>query len=212
MTTFLHIPKTAGSAIGTAIQGANSIEGTSPISIFGHEYNLRDLEGHGVTFCIRDPVDRVVSGFYSRLRMGRPRNNVPHTRDEAKTFRRWPTFVDLATEVTMGKHRAERGWHSIGHLRPLSTWLVDTETLNSSKISYIAEITTLDLEWPTMCKALGLPMKTELPKSPIDAHRAPTPAPVISAELRAALEEFLADDYVLHRECQAIRRCRGWAG
>ncbi len=129
MKAFLHIPKTAGLAIGTAIYGALSIEETSPISVFGHEYNLRDLEGHGVAFCIRDPVDRVISGFYSRLRMGRPRNNIPHTRDEAKTFRRWPTFVDLATEVVMGKHRAER-----------------------------------------------------------------------------------ADDYVLYRECQAIRRRRGWAG
>ncbi len=40
MNAFLHIPKTAGSAIGTAIQGTISIEGASPISVFGHEYNL----------------------------------------------------------------------------------------------------------------------------------------------------------------------------
>lgn len=209
MNAFLHIPKTAGSAIKDAIRSAEMDDDTRP-DIYLHESSLLDLRGQSVVFSVRDPVDRVISGFYSRLRMGRPKVHIPHSRAEAKTFRRWPQFEDLARDVLLGKRRARKGWRSIGHLRPLSTWLRDVDELRSARIAYIADIRTLEAEWPHVRDALGLPKDSELPSSPIKAHRAPNPAPEISHELRRDLMEKLWHDYELYEECLSLRRQRGW--
>lgn len=209
---FLHIPKTAGSAISTAIGTAQLNDGVARPEIFGHEVSLMDLSGHNVVFCVRDPVERVISGFYSRRRMGRPRNDVRHTKEEAKTFRRWTHFEDLARDVLRGEQRAIRAWASIKHLRPLSTWLVSVNALASANIAYVADVRTLGDEWPRVREVLGLSESAALPSSPIDAHRAPTPAPEISPEVRRDLAAMLWHDYVLVEECHAIRRRRRWAG
>ena len=92
---FLHIGKTAGTAIRAVIAQHKETHPDARLDVFTHETTLPDLLGihpeSSVTFFIRDPVERFVSGFNSRLRFGRPRYNVPWTEDEAAAFTRFPT-------------------------------------------------------------------------------------------------------------------------
>ena len=70
---FLHIGKTGGTAVKYALK-RNLVNKEYMIYLHGHEFKLRDVQkGAKAFFFLRDPVDRFVSGFYSRRRQGQPR-------------------------------------------------------------------------------------------------------------------------------------------
>ena len=71
---FLHIGKTGGSAVQHALRSL----AREDIVLCGHDVSLNDVpRGAKAVASIRHPVDRFVSGFYSRLRQGLPRYNAP---------------------------------------------------------------------------------------------------------------------------------------
>ena len=68
----LHIGKTGGTALKTALAGAASP--THVLILEDHPTRLRSVPvGERVAFFVRDPLTRFVSGFLSRQRKGRPR-------------------------------------------------------------------------------------------------------------------------------------------
>ncbi len=100
---FLHIGKTAGNALKTAIRKNNflwsnlSISKPYVIVMTNHQYKFSDLHaGDYCFFVTRDPISRFVSGFNSRLRQGRPRIFNPWTEDESKAFAQFKTACSLA--------------------------------------------------------------------------------------------------------------------
>lgn len=209
-TAFLHIPKTGGTAIRTAIESVAVAEDGNRVRYFGHRSNLDDLAAYEVFFVVRDPIERVISGFHSRRRMGLPRYHSVHTPGEAATFRRWPELEPLVLDIATGDTDALAAWDTVAHLRPLSTWLVSTDVIEASNITYIAELSTLGREWPQMRALCGLGDDIELPSSPVASHRAPERPPELSGNARAALRLLLAEDYELYACCQRVRRRRGW--
>lgn len=207
---FLHIPKTGGTAIRTAIESASDAGDGNRARYWGHQANLADLAADEVFFVVRDPIERVISAFYSRRRMGRPRYLSPHTPGEAATFRRWPELEPLVHDVAAGDPEALAAWCTVPHLRPLSTWLVNSELIEASNIKYIAELATLNREWPQIRALCGLGDDLELPSSAVASHRAPETPPELSGAARVALRSLLAEDYELYACCQRVRSRRGW--
>ena len=72
---FLHIPKTGGSGIRAL--GRNAVERGLPFpSGFSHGWTLEEIRRRfpqmKLAFILRDPLERAISGFNSRLRQGRP--------------------------------------------------------------------------------------------------------------------------------------------
>jgi hypothetical protein len=85
----LHIGKTAGASISDLAEAAVEAGHTPPM-IFGHDWTLRAIVDEfprtRVAFVLRDPLLRIISGFQSRLRQGRPRNQNMWKVEEAVSF------------------------------------------------------------------------------------------------------------------------------
>jgi hypothetical protein len=210
---YLHVPKTGGTAVIAAINSSDALyeNGNPRIAVFGHEFNLGQLTDFATVFGVRDPIDRVVSGFYSRKREGRPRYSSPHTPAEAVVFKRWKEFEPLVLDYASGEPDARDAWKSIPHLRPMATWLGDAQMIKNSNIAYIADLESLGEDWSKMRAALGLPVSVSLPPSAFEAHRRLEDPPKLSRRARRLLKELLAEDYELFATCREIRKRRGWS-
>lgn len=94
---FLHIGKAAGSQIKQLMVQVNAQRRDIWLQGLSHDVFLRDLpKPADYFFSVRDPVLRFRSGFYSRKRFGRPRNNIPWSDHEATAFANFEHASDLA--------------------------------------------------------------------------------------------------------------------
>jgi hypothetical protein len=91
---FLHLPKTGGTGLKDFLLANLDAIASVPIP-FGHAWTLRMVRsqcpGLRLSLLLRDPLERVISGFQSRLREGRPRYAIPWRREEAEVFGHYPT-------------------------------------------------------------------------------------------------------------------------
>ncbi len=90
-SSYLHIPKTGGSGIGQFLTRLGREIGRERVPMkFNHpwpvEQVLKQFPDMKIHVVIRDPVERMVSGFLSRMRMGRPRRNHVWNTPEAISF------------------------------------------------------------------------------------------------------------------------------
>lgn len=85
---FMHIGKTGGTAIKNSLKNKKlTILKNFVIVHEGHGFRLKNLpRDHTLFFFVRDPLDRYVSGFYSRYRMGMPTNYNPWKNGEEEAF------------------------------------------------------------------------------------------------------------------------------
>ncbi len=79
---FLHVGKTGGSTVRHVVEQVHAVyPGLPKTLILGHKTRLpivfRDAPHLRVVCTLRDPVERFVSGFYSRLRFGNPMLDIP---------------------------------------------------------------------------------------------------------------------------------------
>ena len=91
---FLHIAKTGGTSLIDALRQEYANLSRIPTLLF-HSWNLSLVRSYfpniKLCFLIRDPLERIVSGFQSRLSMGLPRYHVPWTAEEATSFSIYPS-------------------------------------------------------------------------------------------------------------------------
>src|SRR4051812_28297644 len=95
---FLHVGKTGGTAIKRALR-SGQVRATpyGRLLLHRHRFTLRDVpEDDFVFFCVRDPIARFVSGFYSRRDQGRPRYHFEWSPAEATAFATFATPEQLA--------------------------------------------------------------------------------------------------------------------
>lgn len=90
---FLHIPKTGGSGIVTL--GRKLVKAGEPFPVcFSHGWSLADVHARypkmRVALVVRDPLERAISGFNSRLRQGRPTYSGLWKPGEAVAFALFP--------------------------------------------------------------------------------------------------------------------------
>jgi len=82
----LHVRKTGGTAIKAALADVLNTP-TYRILFHPHKIRLCDIPRRDETIVfLREPVSRFVSGFYSRMRKGQPRNYVPWRPEEEIAF------------------------------------------------------------------------------------------------------------------------------
>ena len=121
---YLHIPKTGGSGVDDLLSSLAQQGTACPVKLgHGWKFNkaIRRFPKMSVSFVLRDPVERMVSGFWSRMRMGRPRNNSMWSPAEAIAFTYFhhprDLFLALIGEDERDKSAALFALDAIQHLR-----------------------------------------------------------------------------------------------
>lgn len=97
---FLHIGKNAGTEIRRWLVRASSVSPQVSFRTHGHHVRLVDLPaGARYFFSLRNPVERFVSGFYSRKREGASRYLSPIGDHEKHAFSNYNSANDLAEDL-----------------------------------------------------------------------------------------------------------------
>jgi hypothetical protein len=201
---FLHIGKTGGSAVKSALGG--KVSSRYRLHLHGHGHLLTDVpRGKKCFFFVRDPLRRFVSGFYSRQRQGLPRYLVPWSPGEEEAFRRFASPNKLAVALSSGdvetRSAALAAMNSIQHVRdPYGRWFIDTEYLESrlSDILFVGSQERLDDDFNCLKELVRLPGDCRLPQDDLGAHRSPRGLDThLDDSAKANLLAWYADDYRL---------------
>ncbi len=122
---FLHVSKAAGSQLKRLFEILNAASPDRRIVAHSHEVSLYQLpSGQPYFFPVRDPIGRFRSGFYSRLRKGKPLNDSEWSPEEAVAFADFPHANDLA-EALFRDDAAGRKAAAMRSIRHTSRNLVD---------------------------------------------------------------------------------------
>jgi hypothetical protein len=227
---FIHIGKTGGTALKGALrkgklaywrdEDAGSVTTTpyGPIRLHHHGFGMRDVaaEDH-VFFCLRDPIERFVSAFYSRLHKGQPRYYFEWSDAERRAFEAFPTpqrlAQGLASDDADEQSLAKWAMGNIKHMGHASRVVGSPAQLRSRlpQVVYIARQETLATDWEQLKHLLRLPSEAELPASRKRAHRRdPSLDTTLDPMAVAALREWYRRDYRLLWYCDALRAWHGW--
>lgn len=209
----LHIGKTGGTAMKYAFSRLDPSLGTYEMIVHKHVERLpRIPEGHKCFFVVRDPVDRFVSGFNSRLREGRPRHLCPWTPAERVAFSHFPSpdrlGRALSSEDVGERARAFAAMAVIRHVRDSYwDWFVNWEYLESRADDILMILWFPDLTpmFPRLRDLLGLPSTVTLPDDDLNTHRSPKDADRTLSDLaRSNLEHWYGRDYAFIDLCATL--------
>ncbi len=194
MVHVLHIGKTGGSAIKYALRrGKPIITGKHIIFTHNHRFEFKDvLRGEKIVFFVRDPIDRFVSGFYSRKHKGLPGAYYEWSGPEKEAFGRFQTPNELAVSLSSrdpGTRRdAAKAMKSIGHVNASYWhWFTDEAYFLSRRndVLFIGAQKDLDRDFAHLKKILNLPRELELPAENTPRNASP-----------ADVDKFLDDDAI----------------
>jgi hypothetical protein len=213
--SFMHIGKTGGTTLKAVLTQHNNRSPDLAVELHPHSVTLPWLETnrpeHRCIFFVRDPIDRFVSGFNSRLRCGRPRYNFPWSQGEAITFSYFRTANDLA-EGLDSPERSRRcaarvGMREIAHVRQgLADFLVSAEYLEDCKQAgsffFIGTQETFRHDLESLRALLGIDVDVEMPVDAVGQHRTPSNLTrSLSNRARRNLERWYAADYPILQWC-----------
>lgn len=176
----IHIGKTGGTALKETLRPV-SIAGRYEIITHRHVTRLDDIPvGQKVFFVIRDPLERYVSGFNSRLRQGQPTHFTPWIPAERKAFEEFPSpdslGCALSSEDRAVRARAFTAMTAIRHVRDSYwEWFRSREYLESRVDDLLIVIWCPDLTvaFTRLREALQLPESVTLHTDELSAHRSP---------------------------------------
>lgn len=104
---FLHIGKTGGNSI-SHIRNCLDVK-SDEFRVFGHRFDAQSIfsehQDIKIGCVVRDPIERATSGFYSRLRQGRPKNQILWRPAEAIAFQYFSSLNDLAEALSSSDER-----------------------------------------------------------------------------------------------------------
>lgn len=183
---FLHIGKTGGTSIKSVFLEKNTIFKKYRICkkyvfvMHKHKFYLEHVKENELAFfVIRDPIERYVSGFNSRLRQGRPRNFNPWKPKEKEVFEEFQTPNSLAEGLTHEnpekRMRAEKGMAAILHVRnSVWEWFANEDYFlkSRSKILFILRQANLKQDFLLFKQKIGIDIG-DLPDDPILSHKSP---------------------------------------
>jgi hypothetical protein len=202
----LHVPKTGGTAVRHTLQAIARQHPT--LRLHDHRTKVADCPPDSIVFVVvRDPLERFVSSFNSRLRRGRPRYDYAWTLGERAAFTAFRTPSALAEALSK---RTPKGWLArrsmtwIQHLRePLSYWLGDRQQVLQRPKLVIGTTASLEADVKALLRLAGLPPDAvSWPDTAVDRHETPPGfARELTGQATANLLRWYAADLDLFRAC-----------
>lgn len=209
---FLHVRKAGGSAVKNALLGvADAGVGNVHIEMHPHRFTLRDVpEGDRFFFFVRDPVSRFVSGFWSRQRKGRPKNNIPWNWDEAQAFAVFETPNQLALALSSDdpglRKKAEKAMKGIRHVNSsCNDWIVSPQYFLSRlpDLLMVGRMERLGDEFERLKSLLGIEDGVGLPDDSVKSHRSPDGLDKhLNKQAEINLRAWYQADYEFIRLCE----------
>lgn len=218
---FLHIPKTGGSSI--EVFGRELVKLGHPFPCpFPHFWRAPEIldafPRMKLIFVVRDPLERAISGFNSRLRQGRPTYDIIWTNVEATAFAHFPSakhFLQaLLNEDEYSRSAAIYATRAISHLNWNYIFYfrdIDFIRNNSGRFQLIGDINKMDNFISTITGLAGAPPKIA-EKLYSKRHEAGIrPAKVLegySEEEIAKIRSFFAKEYEIYDALRALAEAR----
>jgi hypothetical protein len=210
----LHIGRTGGTYAQHVLAATPAAR--ELVRVLDHQFSLEtalnSFPGESAVFAIREPFAIFVSGFYSRMRQGRPRYNVPWSENEAIAFSSFQTPNQLAealgSDNALIRERAEFSMRSITHVaRCLRFFLHSASTVRQQRdrISWIFRQATLDDDIRHFLNKNGIPdshtpIHDEVVRhsNPATADKSLSPAAIRNLTL------WYKTDLEIYEECQSL--------
>lgn len=216
--SIIHIGKTGGTALKALIDKHRANDQGAAITVFPHEVNLAQICSEHpdslVAFFVRDPLERFISGFNSRLRKGQPRYNSPWSPDEARAFSRFQDANSLAEALSSERdgerEAAEQAILSIQHTRlDLVHYLGSPSLLEAEKkrILFIGEQRCFDTDIQILKRLLNIDSSLNPPTDDVGAHRNPAHLNrTLSGRAVSNLMRWYSNDYEIYAWCLSQRQ------
>jgi len=214
----LHNRKTAGTALKEVIAQQKQRTPFMKVQCFDHAMTLPQFITHYPTakaiFFVRDPISRFVSGFYSRLREGRPRYYFPWSSAEARAFKRF-NHPNLLAEALSSFNPLKRWFaisamKSIGHVRhTYEDFLGPVGFLQShvQRIAFIGHQKEFEADLIKLRAMLAIEADIVAPHDEIRAHRNPKELDKQLSETAIKnLQKWYRRDFEIYEWCLAWRQ------
>lgn len=201
----IHVGKTAGTAVRNALVAYNRRPNREfYFETHEHDFCLQDVpSGDFCLFCIRDPITRFRSGFYSRKRKGQPRLYVPYSAEEKIAFDKFAHANDLAEALSASSSElrllAESAMRGVLHVNTSYwDWFQNSQHLevNLGRIAGVFRQEHLSADLASFQLTMGIEEEFELPQGGTQTHKNDySGTPALSSIARENLQHWYSKDF-----------------
>jgi len=220
-TCFLHIGKTGGTFLKSIASEQDASQPSTYLGKHGDTLTSTILNfglNRKLGFFFRDPMDRFVSGFQSRLRRGLPTYNVDWTVGEATAFSFFETANDLAEALSTDDERLKSAAHfafgNIFHLKHgYVHYLNSAEALfyehKQKNIRICCETVKIDAHISHVLDELGfsLPAKGNVDRNASTQIQ----KSALTSSAKVNLREYWQKEFLIYEACKTIARDLGFS-
>ncbi len=215
-----HVPKTGGSTLREIFSRIGAA-GYRPPHKLNHRVNLpkaaRLFPDAKVCVVLRDPIERTVSGFYSRLRNGRPVYSVRWSPAEAAAFSFFSEPIDMLRALSSSDNRLQSAaiyalW-AIRHIRDdYRNYFISVEMIekHKSRFAVVGELNRLE-DFVTAIAQRADPSITDVSPFYDHVHKADidtrSELDGLSQQELAGITEFFAPEYVVYNHLKTLINC-----
>ena len=213
----LHNRKTAGTALKEVIAQQKQRTPLMKVHCFEHVTTfptfVKAYPTAKAIFFIRDPLSRFVSGFYSRLREGRPRYHHPWNSAERRAFKRFTHPNQLAEALSslnpIKRYCAIAAMKSIGHVKHRYTDFfgsLDFLKKEVNRIAFIGHQPDFDADLIRLRSLLSIDEDIFPPSDDTHSHRNPNEIDKQLSEIAIVnLKKWYQCDFNIYQWCLEMR-------
>lgn len=216
---YIHIGKTGGTSVGKLSKKANDAGYETPKAL-GHDTQLKkasaDFPNALFSFTIRDPIERMISAFDSRMRQSRPAYTALWKTEEAVCYLWFPTSFDffkaLLSEDEREKSAGLFALHNLGHIRRGYRYhFGSVASLRSlrDRIYYIGELEAGSAAHMGYFEPTGVPDEF-LETNQIHAHSGggstTSSKLMIPVTMLTELKDYFSEEYEVYEELKHIAK------
>lgn len=198
---YLHIGKTAGTALKQLMVDVNKTQSKWVFLEYGHSVVLKDLPREDAyCFSVREPVSRFYSAFYNRKNQGYPGAFSAWSAEEVIAFNHFPEANDLAESLFEDGRRGEMAmWamNSIGHVSTtqLGWFHGKTNLFERRPPLFVLRQSKLQSDAEHMLRLLGVKDQLELKRDTVGMHKNDySKVPPLSQKAKENIAKWFAAD------------------